>query len=71
MERKWYRRAKEYAILANDIYMNGNLHLCRFNDNVVSIYNELENNDYIHLKEKVEEYFDRLGNDCIYDKENK
>ena len=63
--------AKEYAILTNDIYMNGNLHLCRFNDNVVSIYNELENNDYIHLKEKVEEYFDRLGNDCIYDKENK
>ena len=50
---------------------SGNLHLCRFNDNVVSIYNELENNDYIHLKEKVEEYFDRLGNDCIYDKENK
>ena len=57
----------------NDIYlsMDGNLHLCRFNDNVVSIYNELENNDYIHLKEKVEEYFDRLGDDCIYDKENK
>lgn len=57
----------------NDIYlsMDGNLHLCRFNDDVVSIYNELENNDYIHLKEKVEEYFDRLGNDCIYDKENK
>ena len=57
----------------NDIYlsMDGNLHLCRFNGNAVSIYDELESNDYIHLKEKVEEYFDRLGDECIYDKEKK
>lgn len=50
----------------NDIYlsMDGNLHLCRKNDKVVSIYEELHNNDYISLDEKMDEYFEKLGEHC-------
>lgn len=55
----------------NDIYlsMDGNLHLCRLNNDVVSIYDELGKDNYNELKNKIEEYFNKLGNNCIYDKE--
>ena len=57
----------------NDIYlsMDGNLNLCRNNNDIISIDNELKTNDFLGLKQKIESYFELLGENCIYDKENK
>ena len=57
----------------NDIYlsMDGNLHLCRLNNNVISVYEDLKNDHSPNLKIKLADYFDTLGNDCVYDKEKK
>lgn len=50
----------------NDIYlsMDGDLHLCRKNDKVISVYEELHNNDYVNLDEKLDDYFEQLGEHC-------
>lgn len=57
----------------NDIYlsMDGNLNLCRANDKTISINDELKNNDFLGLKMKLENYFELLGKDCIYDEGKK
>lgn len=50
----------------NDIYlsMDGNLHLCRNNDEIISICDEIQNSDYNKLEQKMNLYFDNLGNNC-------
>ena len=55
----------------NDIYlsMDGNLHLCRNNDRIISICEELQSNDYIKLEQKMDSYFEELGSDCKYEEE--
>lgn len=68
-----YKNSGELCNINNDLFlsMDGNLNLCRFNDEVISIYEELKNEDYSSLKKKVDTYFEKLGNNCIYDKEVK
>lgn len=68
-----YTKSGELCHNNNDIYlsMDGNLHLCRFNNNIVSIEDELKNEHFNNLKIKMEEYFESLGKNCYYDKENK
>lgn len=53
----------------NDIYlsMDGNLHLCRNNDRIISICEELQSNDYIKLDQKIDSYFEELGSNCKYE----
>lgn len=57
----------------NDIYlsMDGNLHLCRNNDRIISIYEELQSNNYIKLNQKFDSYFENLGNECKYEEKKK
>lgn len=57
----------------NDIYlsMDGNLHLCRNNDRIISICEELQSNDYIKLEQKMNSYFEMLGSNCKYEEEEK
>ena len=50
----------------NDIYlsMDGDLHLCRKTDDIISIIDELHSNNYVLLEKKMEIYFENLGNRC-------
>lgn len=68
-----YKESGKACYENNDLYlsMDGNLNICRANDKTVSIYEELENNDYLKLKKKIETYFELLGDKCIYDEVNK
>lgn len=53
----------------NDIYltMDGNLHVCRVTNEVVEISNELKNDDSKGLKNKLDYYFEKIGNRCRKD----
>ena len=50
----------------NDIYlsMDGDLHLCRKTDDIISICDELHDNNYAQLEKKMNMYFENLGNRC-------
>ena len=44
--------------------MDGDLHLCRKTDDIISICDELHDNNYAQLEKKMNMYFENLGNRC-------
>lgn len=63
---KEYINQDEICYENNDIYltMDGRLHVCRKNEETVSIFEELKIDDSKNLKNKIDYYFERIGNRC-------